>query len=95
MARNGADPVGAAVAAVEAQPKTEQVTMRQWPPQGPITISSSGRRALVFLEPGATPADVAELCGWMLTKLCSALTAEAAQKEHGGLVIASGPIPRA
>lgn len=56
------DPIAAAIAAPAEPPQVAMV-------QKQVTISSTGRPAVVLVPADATPAELAELCGWMLTTL--------------------------
>lgn len=66
------DPVGAAVAAVEEReqaPAPIEMVQRQ------VTISSSGRPAILVYPQDMSETELAELTGWMLTQLRSELLA--------------------
>jgi len=62
MSGNGSgglnDKVAGAIASVEEQQKG----LRQWG----VTISSTGRQAMVLLPADATDSEIAEFCGWIL-----------------------------
>jgi len=82
MSGNGAakDVVGAAIAAVE-QP--QPVPMRQFP----VTIASTGRPALVALPADATDAEIAEVCGWILTAVMGTHRQERAQAPASRILV--------
>jgi antitoxin (DNA-binding transcriptional repressor) of toxin-antitoxin stability system len=81
---HGADPIDAAIAAVEATP--EPVELRQFQ----VTISSTGRPAAVLLPVDATDAEIAEFCGWILTAVMNAHRQERAQKPAARILV---PVP--
>lgn len=56
------DPIAAAIAAA-AEPQPVDMIQKQ------ITISSTGRPAAILVPADITAAELAELCGWMLTAL--------------------------
>ena len=81
--QNGAaDPVDAAIAAAE-QPAS--IPMRQFP----VTIASTGRPAVVALPVDATDAEIAEVCGWILTAVMGTHRQERAQKPAARILVAS------
>ena len=47
----------------EAIAATREVTMMEIP----VTIASTGRQAIIHIPADCTDAELAELCGWMLT----------------------------
>ena len=76
------DPIEAAIASADA------VTMGQYP----VTITSTGRPAMVALPVDATDGEVAELAGWLLTGLLAHFRAERA-KTAGGRIHIVGRMP--
>jgi len=57
------DPIADAISAVDSAPPEVRLV------QHPVMISSTGRPEFVALPEDATDAEVAELCGWILTAL--------------------------
>lgn len=81
------DKLGAAIAAAEAP---EQVAMLQFQ----VTITSTGRPAVVALPADATDSEIGEVCGWILSTVVNSYRAERAKKAGPALVIARGmPTP--
>lgn len=60
-----ADPIDAAIAAA-AEPEPVRMAQLQ------VTISSTGRPAMVAIPEDATDGELAELAGWMLTQVLTA-----------------------
>jgi hypothetical protein len=76
-------PIDAAIAAAE-QPEPVRMV------QIPVTIASTGRPAQIVIPADATDAELAELCGWMLTQVMNSLRQQRSQplsrlhSIHGG-----------
>lgn len=88
---NGKTPADAQIeAAIAAAEQPEQVAMRTFG----VTIASTARPAAVVLPADATDAEIAELCGWVLTAVMGTHRAERAQPKSGILVPLPGHIVR-
>ncbi|HEV8282337.1 MAG TPA: hypothetical protein VGQ02_10780 [Candidatus Limnocylindrales bacterium] len=53
------DPIGKAIAS------SDEIVMQEIP----VTIASTGRPAIINIPADCTDAELAELCGWMLTQV--------------------------
>jgi hypothetical protein len=79
---NGKAPPDQIAAAIARAEQPEQIAMRQWP----VTIRSTGRPALVALPIDATDAEIAEVCGWILTAVMGTHRAERERPRSGILL---------
>ena len=84
---NGHDPIASAIAIAEAPAPVE---IRQFQ----VTISSTGRPAAVILPVDASDAEIAEVCGWILTAVMNTHRQERAQPRSGIIVPPPGHIVR-
>lgn len=74
------DPVEAAIAAAE-EPAPLRIARIQ------VTIASTGRPAAVEIPADATDAELAELCGWMLTAVLGNLRAQRAAQPASRIIL--------
>lgn len=78
--KNGAeDPIDQAIAAAE-QPTVKMTQL-------PVTISSTNRPAAVILPADATDAEIAEVAGWLLTKVLAAFREQRAKTAGGRIIL--------
>lgn len=82
MSDNGKapDPVEAAIAATEQGPTFAMA-------QAQVTISSSGRPFAMQFPADMTDAEMAEVCGWMLTNVLQGLRQQRAKTPAGRIIV--------
>ena len=76
------DPVDAAIAAASEPPPVRLAQVQ-------VTIASTGRPAVIAIPDDATDAEIAELCGWMLTTLMGSLRERRTTAASGRILLPS------